>query len=115
MLKPAKILFALSIVGFSSFASYVDKGVGAKKDRISLNISLNKGFTSNLTFNLSSGLKYKGTLLSNSVKPLVGTVQNRSIIYEKGNTVYIVPFKSKIISQEVSPAYNGIKVTLKVP
>jgi len=39
---------------------------------------------------------------------------NRSIItYQKGNTTYIVPYKTKISIPDVQPGYTGVKIILR--
>src|SRR5947208_10191351 len=102
----------LSIIFFFSMLHFAmaDRGVGKRnKNRIVLNISTTLPLRNSIQFNLKSGLQYKGSLLT-SQQTIGNSIINTSIItYEKGNTIYIIPFKHKIIMPEMSQGYTGLK------
>jgi hypothetical protein len=35
------------------------------------------------------------------------------VSYQKGNTIYIIPYKQKIIMPEVKPGYTGMKLIIR--
>lgn len=111
--KIALLAVLLNGIMFSSFA---DRGVSKKaRTKVTLNINTtNSSFSNNLSFNLKSGLKYKGSLLSGATKTSPTTViQNNVVTYQKGNSVYVIPYKQKIIVPEVRQGYTGMKLIIK--
>lgn len=111
MKRIAKILFVTTLVlGGSILASYADRGLGKKKSLVKLNITTsNKNLKSALAFNMNPGLKYTGTLVT---QPSKGTA-TQLVTYQKGNSIYIIPYKQKVISTEVRPGYTGFKMVIK--
>lgn len=108
--KLLAVVVLFSVVAQAS----ADKGVG-RKNRVKtiLNITFPTNICNSITFNLKAGLSYKGSLL-NSRKTLGNSVINRSLItYQKGNTTYIVPYKTKISIPDVQPGYTGFKIILR--
>ncbi len=103
--------FILFSIGVDAWA---DKGFGRKnKNKTILNITAPSGIKNSIAFNLKSGLSYKGSLL-NIRKTLGGTVVNTSVItYQKGNSTYIVPYKTKITIAEITQGYTGMKVIIR--
>jgi hypothetical protein len=112
--KFVKILFVTAIlIGGANWASYADRGLGKKKSKVQLNImTQNKNLKGSLAFNLKTGLKYTGTLLD--VKNENGKVVSSSLVtYQKGNSVYILPYKTKKLVPENRAGYAGVKLTIK--
>lgn len=120
MTKFGKILVYLLVFTTLANASFADRGVGRKKKApVSLNVNLNGGFKNNLSFNLNNGLKYKGSISGNSSSygNLSSNFKSTILTYQKGNVVYIVPVKQKVIlkAADAKPGYAGMKLILKVP
>lgn len=119
MKKHLKILFISLALGGLAFSSFADRGVGKKKNKVKLNISTDAGFKNSLSFNLKSGLQYTGSLLaqpSNSNShPSIVLPHNQLITYQKGNSIYIVPFKQKVLVTETRNGYSGLKLIIKAP
>lgn len=110
----SKITFLSICLSSIVLLSYADRGVSKKgKTKVTLNINTNKNFTSALSFNLRTGLKYKGSLLTSSSNKTNSIVQNSVITYQKGNTVYVIPYKQKIIVPEIRQGYTGMKLIIK--
>ena len=90
-----------------------DKGGRKKaaKPNVALNIVVIPGsFRTSIPFNFSSGLFYTGSFLT-SQQTMGNSIMNNSIVtYEKGNTIYIIPYKQKIIMPDFRPGYSGIKI-----
>ncbi len=104
------ILF-LAAIGMV-YASYADRGIGRKKARVILNIKAPSSFSSSLNFNLRNGMKYTGSLLS-SGNTISGT--NTLVTYQKGSSVYIIPYKQKILVADVKQGFAGTKLIIRVP
>lgn len=114
MIKKAKmilIVLMLSSIGFSAMA---DKGIGKKsKSKVSLNITTVNTLRSSISLNLSTGLKYTGSLLVNQQVDGKSLFSNTLLTYQKGNTVYIIPQKQVIVVPEMKQGYTGMKLIIK--
>jgi hypothetical protein len=111
MKKTFKILLITFLVCGSVLSSFADRGLRKKsRSHISLNINTEHGFKHNISLNLKNGLKYKGLLLSESID----NFSNASFLkyYQKGNTLYILPPKQKILSTELRQGYTGMKLVI---
>ena len=114
MCKITKIILLFSILHGIVPSTFADRGVGKKvKNTVSLNIKSNGSFTNNLAFNLKTGLTYKGSLISTSQSSNSSLLYNSFVTYQKGNTIYIVPFKQKILVPEIYQGYTGMKLIIR--
>lgn len=105
------IVLMLSGIGFSALA---DKGIGKKsKAKVNLNISTTNTLRSSISLNLTSGLKYTGSLLVNQKIDGKSLFNNTLLTYEKGNTVYIIPHKQIIAMPDMKQGYTGMKIIIK--
>ena|SRR2546425_12616460 len=111
MKKFTKIILVLTIFFSLAHIALADRGARKKsKSRIILNINTAGTLRNSISFNLKNGLTYKGSLLS-SQQMVGGSIMNSSIItYQKGNTIYIIPYKHKIAMPEMRQGYAGIKL-----
>jgi len=109
-----KNLLACFILFSVVVEALADKGFGRKdKNKATLNITAPSGIRNSIAFNLKSGLSYKGSLL-NTRKNLGGAIINTSIVtYQKGNSTYIIPYKSKLTITEVKQGYTGMKIIIR--
>lgn len=96
-----------------AYAAMADKGAGKKnKPKVVLNINTPSTLINSISFNLKSGLTYTGSLLVNQ-QSIGRSIMNSSLItYQKGNTIYIIPFKHKFIMPDMQQGYTGIKFVL---
>ena len=113
MSKIPKIVLLLAVFTGIVYTSSADKGLGKNKKRVSLNISTVGTVSKSLSFNLKSGLKYRGSLLNRVESSKNNISYNSLITYQKGNTIYIVPFKQKMLIPEVKQGYTGMKLIIK--
>lgn len=113
MTKGTKILLLLFLLNGIMLNTFADRGVGKKKTKVSLNIINNSTFSKALSFNLKTGLKYKGSLLSNIETNKSSIIYNTLITYQKGNTIYIVPYKQRVLVPEIKQGYTGMKLIIK--
>src|SRR6476619_4759558 len=96
------VLFARSIW----FLASADKGGFVKKNKTHLNIAVQGSLKNSIAFNLKSGIYYKGSFLLNTQQIGNAFVSDAFISYKKGNTVYILPYKQKIITPEYTQKEN---------
>ena len=113
MKKTIRILFLLAMLTSQVLVSFADRGIGKKKTKIVLNIKTPNNFTSSLNFNLKNGMKYTGNIATSSVTVPTSTI-NSLITYQKGNSVYILPVKHKVIVAEVRKGYTGTKLIIQL-
>ncbi len=110
-LKTAMLL-ALTAV---STVLLADKGAGKKsKVKTSLNITTTRSSLKGAVLsNLHNGLYYKGSLLTTR-RTAGNLLVNSSITtYQKGNTTYIIPYKSKVTVPDIQQGYTGVKLIIR--
>ena len=110
------VLIMCALIG-TTLSSMADRGIGKKsKNKVWLNIvnpsSLNS-LKNSISFNLKMGLKYTGSLLAPQENANKHMLANTLVTYQKGNAVYIIPYKQKIIIPELKQNYTGFKLILR--
>ncbi len=107
--------FAIAVLMSTVNIAFADRGAGKKnKTKIVLNIFSPLSLKSNTAANVNSGLKYRGSLLSNTSQTIGRSIMNTSIItYQKGNITYIVPYKYKVVVPEMKQGYTGVKLIIR--
>lgn len=113
MKKALHILSLVTLFTIQMSVSFADRGVGKKKNKVILNIKAPVDFTKSLNFNLKNGLKYTGSLVNTPAAPSSSSF-NFLITYQKGNSVYILPYKQKILVADVRQGYTGTKLIIRV-
>ncbi len=115
MRKVIKSLLILSVVvGNTLSYSFADRGVRSRsRKNISLNINTSNNFRNSLSLNLKTGLKYNGIEFTENTPPSCFIQGSAVKLYQKGNTVYLVPNQQKIIIPEMKQGYTGMKLILK--
>ena len=115
MTKIARKILLLGILTGAMLVSFADRGAGKKsRNKVVLNINTNNNSLKNsISFNLKAGLKYKGSLLSNTQQQNNSIVSNELVTYQKGNSIYIIPYKQKISVPEIKQGYTGLKLIIK--
>jgi hypothetical protein len=102
------VLFACSIW----FIAAADRGGFMKKNKTHLNIAVRGTLRNSIAFNLKSGIFYKGSFLLNTQQVGNAFVNDAFISYKKGNTIYILPYKQKILIPEYSQK-DGYKLIIR--
>ncbi len=105
----------MAVLFGSANVVFADRGFGKRnKNKAVLNINTTTtSLRTAMSLNLKSGLSYKGTLLA-MPKFTNGSMMNTSLVtYQKGNTTYIIPYKSKITMPEMRQGYTGVKLIIK--
>lgn len=111
-IKKAIIVLTLTNVTMVTFA---DRGAG-KKSRVKTTLNINTtsvSLKSSILNTIKNGLTYKGSLLANR-KVVNNTLISSSLMtYQKGNTTYIIPYKSRVTVPEMKPGYAGLKLIIR--
>ena len=113
MKKISKILFFLTVFSIICYVAIADRGgFGRKKSKIQLNITTLTTLKRSIPLNLRSGVNFKGSQLLNR-KQIGNTIFNTTLIsYKKGNSIFILPYKQKILITSYSQA-SGYKIIIR--
>jgi ABC-type oligopeptide transport system substrate-binding subunit len=115
MIKKTRIFLLLALLTGLMLTSFADRGIGKKKNRVVLNIKtpVNANFSTALNYNLRNGLRYTGSLLNTPAAPVGRTSFNTLVTYTKGNSIYILPYKQKVLVADVRQGYTGTKLIIR--
>ncbi len=114
MKKITKILLVLGICSSIALSTLADGGIGRKsRNKVSLNIATPSTLKNAVYINLRSGLKYTGSLLVSQQSTVNSIFSNTLITFEKGNTVYIIPYRHVITMPDIRPGYTGMKIIIR--
>lgn len=117
MIKKTRIFLLLALLTGQMLTSFADRGIGKKKNRVVLNIKTpaNANFSTALNYNLRNGLRYTGSLFNAPVAPAAQahTSFNTLVTYTKGNSIYILPYKQKVLVADVRQGYTGTKLIIR--
>lgn len=112
MTKYSKIISMIFLVCGVCLFAFADRGGFVKKNKTHLNISTSGNLKNSITFNLKSGLSYRGSALLNRQQIGNSIISDEIISYRKGNTIYILPYKQKILIPEYSQK-DGYKLIIR--
>ncbi|MEP7229233.1 MAG: hypothetical protein ABI691_03215 [Ginsengibacter sp.] len=112
MFKYSRIfIVALTFCGICFIAS-ADRGGFVKKNKTRLNIATAGNLKNSIRFNLKSEMNYKGSFLINQ-RQIGNTLVNDALIsYKKGNTIYLLPYKQKVLIPEYTQT-GGYKLIIR--
>jgi hypothetical protein len=109
----AKILFSFLLVSSIAMLANADRGVLKRKtNKVKINLVPLGSLKRSISFNLKSGLTYKGSFMLNQQQIGNSLYTNTLISYKKGNTVYILPYKQKILIPDYNPS-TGYKLIIR--
>jgi hypothetical protein len=112
MLKYSRIVTVIVLVCGICLFAFADRGGFVKKNKPRLNIETNGNLKNSIPFNLKSGLTYRGSFFTNSEKIGNTMVNDAYVSYKKGNTIYILPYKQKILIPQYTQK-DGYKLILR--
>jgi hypothetical protein len=114
MNKTIRVLLIAVVLFCATQYAMADKGIGKKsKNRITLNISTQSTLRNSLSLNLKNGLRYSGSVTRSTQTQNNSVFKTTTVTYQKGNTVYIIPYKQKIVVPEIKQGYTGMKLIIK--
>ena len=112
MIKISKIAAIVLLFCFVTYIATADRGGFGRRNKIHFNIITLNTLKNSVAFNLKTGLKYRGHTISNQQQAGNSIFTNSIASYQKGNTIYILPYKQKVLSQAYSPA-TGYKLIIR--
>lgn len=101
----------LLVCGVCLYA-FADRGGFVKKNKTHLNINTNGNLKNSIAFNLKSGLTYRGSSILDQQQIGNSVISDAIISFKKGNTVYILPYKQKIVIPEYTQQ-DGYKLIIR--
>ncbi|MGC4103057.1 hypothetical protein [Ferruginibacter sp.] len=114
MIKLSKLMLVSTVLFSASLSALADGGIGKKsKSKVALNITTSTTLRNSVTLNLKSGLRYTGSSMVNQQTTGNSIFTNTLVSYQKGNTVYIIPYKQKVVMPEIKPGYTGMKLIIR--
>ena len=114
MIKLSKILLVGLVLFSTTLHALADRGIGKKsKSKVTLNISTPTTLRNSVSINLKSGLRYTGSFFTNKQTTGKLSMASTLVTYQKGNTIYIIPYKQKIVMPDIKPGYTGMKLIIK--
>ncbi len=112
MNKYSKIATGLVLACGVWFIASADRGGFVKKNKTHLNIAVRGTLKNSMAFSLKSGVYYQGSFLLNTQQIGNAFVSDAVVSYKKGNTVYILPYKQKILVPEYTQK-DGYKLIIR--
>ena len=112
MIKKSKIAAIVVLFCFVAFVAIADRGGFGRRNKIHFNIITLNTLKNSVAFNLRSGLNYRGNSILNQQQVGNSIFTNSIASYQKGNTIYILPYKQRVLTQSYSPA-SGYKLILR--
>jgi hypothetical protein len=100
----------------TAHTALADRGIGKKaKNKVTLNIGSNYSTIRNSLFsNLKNGLTYRGSILVKKQFSANSVYNNTLVTFQKGNTIYVIPYKNRIVMPEIKQGYTGVKIRIPV-
>jgi hypothetical protein len=116
MIKITRILLVAFVLCCTLQNAIADRGIGKKsKSKITLNISTPTLLKNSVSLNTRFGLRYTGSVMLSQQTSGSTMMSNSLVTYQKGNTVYIIPYKQKVLMPEIKPGYTGMKLVISRP
>ncbi len=112
MLRRFQIAALVFLFCFVTYVAIADRGGFGRRNKINFNIKTLSTLKSSIAFNLRSGLVYRGNTVLNKYRVGNSVFTNSIVSYQKGNTIYILPYKQKALIQSYSPA-TGYKLIIR--
>ncbi|MEO6814042.1 MAG: hypothetical protein ABI172_08935 [Ginsengibacter sp.] len=112
MIKYTRILPVILLFCGVCLLASADRGGFVKKNKTHLNINTSGNLKNSISFNLKSGLTYRGSFLLNKQQIGDAEISDAMISYKKGNTVYILPYKQKVLIPDYNQN-NGYKLIIR--
>jgi hypothetical protein len=112
MNKYSKIALAILLFCGVYFITFADRGGFVKKNKTQLNIATAGTLKNSIAFNLKSGIVYKGSFFLNKQQIGNSYITDAFISYKKGNTIYILPYKQKVVIPEYTQK-DGYKLIIR--
>lgn len=116
MMRIIKTSILAIVLVSTAHTALADRGIGKKvKNKVNLNITTNYNTIKNSLYsNLKNGLTYRGSILVKKQFSTTSIYNNTLVTFQKGNTIYVIPYKNRIVMPEIKQGYTGIKIRIPV-
>lgn len=95
------------------FFAFANRGGFVKKNKTHFNINTTSGNLRNsIAFNLRSGLVYRGSSILGRQQIGNSIVTDALVSYKKGNTIYILPYKQRVLIPQYTQQ-DGYKLIIR--
>ena len=112
MFKNSKLALVAVLSCLVTLVALADRGGFGRRNKIHFNITTLNTLKNSIAFNLKSGLNYKGATILNHQSVGNSIFTNSLLSYQKGNTIYILPYKQKVLIQSYTPG-SGSKLIIR--
>ena len=112
MIKTSKIAAVVLLISFVSYIAIADRGGFGRRNKVHFNIITLNTLKNSVAYNLRSGLAYNGNTILNQQFAGNSIFTNSIVSYKKGNTIYILPYKQKVLLPSYSPS-TGYKLIIR--
>lgn len=112
MYKYSKVAAIVVLFCAVAYVAIADRGGFGRRNKIHFNIVTLNTLKNSIAFNLKSGLSYKGNAILHHQQVGNSIFTNSIVSYQKGNTIYILPYKQKVLTQSYSQA-TGYKLIIR--
>ena len=112
MFKNSKLALVAVLFCLVTLVALADRGGFGRRNKIHFNITTLNTLKNSIAFNLKSGLHYKGATILNHQSVGNSIFTNSLLSYQKGNTIYILPYKQKVLIQSYTPG-SGSKLIIR--
>ena len=116
MLKYSRFFLTIVVVCGICLIAAADRGGFVKKNKAQLNVVNNGNLKNSIVFTLrsqiGSQLSYKESFLMNQRQIGNAIVNDALISYKKGNTIYLLPYKQKMVMPQYTQA-EGYKLIIR--
>jgi hypothetical protein len=114
MIRIIKTMLLAAVLMGTAHSAFADRGIGKKsKSRVNISLIGTSSIKNSLFSNLKSGLTYRGSiLLKRQTITTNGTFNNSVVSFQKGNTIYILPTRNRIVMPEIKQGYTGLKIVI---
>lgn len=116
MLKYSRFFLTIVVVCCICLIAAADRGGFVKKNKTRLNVVNNGNLKNTIVFTLrtqiGSKLSYNGSVLMNQRQIGNAVVNDALISYKKGNTIYLLPYKQKMVMPQYSQS-EGYKLIIR--
>lgn len=112
MIKTSKIASIVLLISFVSYLAIADRGGFGRRNKVHFNIITLNTLKSSIAFNLKLGLNFSGNTILSQQQVGNSIFTNSIMSYKKGNTIYILPYKQKVLIPSYSPS-SGYKLIIR--
>jgi hypothetical protein len=112
MIRNSKIAAIVVLFCFVALVAIADRGGFGRKNKIHFNIITLNTLKNSVALNLKSGLNYKGNTVLHHQQAGNSIFTNSIVSYQKGNTIYLLPYKHRVLIQSFSPS-SGYKLIIR--